>query len=76
MIVLLYFDWFGAVEELKEMEGKMIGAFARTDGVEYKGRYAPDNRKFHFANMFETKSYEKVLESLQIQKCLQESIRS
>ena len=64
MIVLLYFDWFGAVEELKEMEGKMIAAFARAEGVEYKGRYGPDNRKFHFVYVFETKSYEKLLDVL------------
>jgi len=56
VIVLLYFDWFGALEELKEMEEKMIAAFAPADGVEYKGRYAPDNRKFHFVYVFETKS--------------------
>jgi len=44
VIVLLYFDWFGTAGELKELEGKMITAFAQADGVDYKGRYAPDNR--------------------------------
>jgi hypothetical protein len=64
VIVLLYFDWFGAMNELEEMEGKMTAAFARSDGVEYRGRYAPDNRKFHFVYVFETSSYEKLLDVL------------
>ena len=64
MIVLLYFDWFGSAEELKELEEKLIAAFAQTDGVEYKGRYAPDNRKFHFVWVYEVVSYEKLLEVL------------
>lgn len=64
MIVLLYFDWFGTAEELKESEKKQIAAFAQADGVKYKGRYAPDNRKFHFVYMFEVESYEKLLEFL------------
>lgn len=64
MIVLLYFDWFGSAEELKEMEEKMTAAFAKVDGVKYKGRYAPDNRKFHFVYMFEVESYEKLFEVL------------
>jgi len=61
VIVLLYFDWFGTAEELKKSEEKLIAAFAQADGVEYKGRYAPDNRKFHFVYVFEVESYEKLL---------------
>jgi len=64
VIVLLYFDWFGTAEELKESEEKLIAACAEVDGVEYKGRYAPDNRKFHFVWVYEVKSYEKLLEVL------------
>jgi hypothetical protein len=64
VIVLLYFDWFGTAEELKEGEEKLAAVCAEVDGVEYKGRYAPDNRKFHFVYMFEVKSYEKLLEVL------------
>jgi len=64
VIVLLYFDWFGTAEELKEMEEKMTAACAEVGGVEYEGRYAPDNRKYHFVYVFEVESYDKLLEVL------------
>ena len=64
MIVLLYFDWFGTTEELEELEEKMIAVFAQADDVEYKGRYAPDNRKFHFVYVFEVESYDRLMEVL------------
>ena len=64
MIVLLYFDWFGTAEELSEIEDKMAAICAKKEGVEYRGRYAPDNRKFHFVYMFEAEKYEKILEVL------------
>lgn len=64
MIVLLYFDWFGTTEELEELEEKLITAFTQADGVEYRGRYAPDNRKFHFVYVFEVESYDRLMEVL------------
>ena len=64
MIVLLYFDWFGTAEELEELDEKMKAACAEADGVDYRGRYAPDNRKFHFVSMFEVESYDKLFEAL------------
>ena len=64
MIVLLYFDWFGTAEELKELDEKVKAASAEVDGVDYKGRYAPDNRKYHFVSMYEVVSYQKLLEVL------------
>jgi len=64
VIVLLYFDWFGTAEELKKSEEKLTAACAELDGVEYKGRYAPDNRKYHFVWLFEVESYDKLLEVL------------
>jgi len=64
VIVLLYFDWFGSTEELKEMEEVLTAACAKAAGVEYKGRYAPDNRKFHFVYVYNVESYEKLLEVL------------
>jgi len=60
----LYFDWFGTAKELKELDEKVKAACAEADGVEYEGRYAPDNRKFHFAYVYEVVSYEKLLEVL------------
>lgn len=64
MIVLLYFDWFGTIEELEELEEKLRVAWAEVGGVEYKGRYAPDNRKFHFVYLFEVESYDKLTKVL------------
>ena len=64
MIVLLYFDWFETAEELSEIEDKMAAICAKKEGVEYRGRYSPDNRKFHFVYMFEAENYEKILEIL------------
>ena len=64
MIVLLYFDWFGTAKELKEFEEKMTAACAEAKGVGYKGRYAPDSRKFHFVYMFEVESYDRLFEVL------------
>jgi len=61
VIVLLYFDWFGTAEELKELDEKVRAACAEADGVGYKGRYAPDNRKYHFVSVFEVESYDKLL---------------
>ena len=64
MIVLLYFDWFGTAGEVKELDEKMKAACAGADGVNFKGRYAPDNRKFHFVNVYEVESYDGLLEVL------------
>lgn len=64
MIVLLYFDWFGTVEELGALEEQTETVYAKADGVEFKGRYAPDNRKFHFVYVYETESYGRLLEVL------------
>ena len=61
MIVLLYFDWFGTAEELEELEEKMMPSLTQADSVEYKGRYAPDNRKFHFVYVFEVESYDRLM---------------
>ena len=64
MIVLLYFDWFGTAEDLEELEEKMMPVLTQADGAEYRGRYAPDNRKFHFVYVFEVESYDKLMEVL------------
>ncbi len=64
MLVLLYFDWFGTPEELKTFDRETKAAIAHAGGVRFRGRYAPDNREFHFVDVFETESYEKLLGAL------------
>ncbi len=64
MIVLFYFDWFGSAKELSELEKMMTAAAAKEGSVTYKGTYAPDSKKFHFVSMFETESYDKLMEIL------------
>jgi hypothetical protein len=64
VIVLFYFDWFGPAKELNELEKTLKSAAAKEAGVKYKGMYAPDSRKFHFVSMFETESYDKLMEIL------------
>jgi len=61
--VLLYFEWFGTVEELEEFE-KAVNVYAEADSIEFKGRYAPDDRKFHFVYVYETESYGRLLDVL------------
>jgi hypothetical protein len=41
-----------------------IQSATKGGGVKYKGTYAPDNRKFHFVGMFETESYDRLMEIL------------
>ena len=65
MIVLLYFDWFGTAEELKDGEEKLTAACAEVGGVNYKGRYYPHNRKYHFVYLFEVESFQKLLEAVE-----------
>jgi hypothetical protein len=64
VIVLFYFDWFGSAEELNEWEKMLQTAVGKGSGIKYRGTYAPDNKKFHFVAMFETKSYDKLMECL------------
>ena len=64
MIVLFYFDWFGPAKELNELAKTLAAAATKGSGIKYKGTYAPDSRKFHFVSMFETESYDKLMETL------------
>jgi len=63
MLGLSYFDWFGSPEELKKLDEIRKKACAETDGVEYKGRYDPRNRKFHWVYLFEAENLAKFEEA-------------
>jgi hypothetical protein len=49
----MHVDWFGTAEELKEIDETVKKVCAETDGVEYKGRYSPLERKFHWTYVYE-----------------------
>ena len=55
--MLFHFDWFGPAEELKQMDEAMKKACTETDGVAYKGRYSPNQKKFHWSYLFEVDNF-------------------
>jgi len=59
LLVLLHFDWFGPSEELKELDEIWKKACAETDGVEYKGRYTPRQKKYHWTYLAEAENLAK-----------------
>lgn len=63
MLVLQHIDWFGPAEELKEWDEAMKKACAETDGIEYKGRYVPHTKKYHYTYLFKVENYGKVMEA-------------
>ena len=57
MWVIQYFDWQGTMEELEEW-GKIVEKECeKGEGVKYKGRYGPHNRKYHWAYFFKVDGY-------------------
>lgn len=57
MYVLEHYDWFGPIKELDEMAKKLKEHFNGKDGVEFLGRYAPHNKKFHWTHIYKAKDY-------------------
>jgi hypothetical protein len=57
MIVLFYFDWFGSAEELREVDDNVKKACTETEGVEYRGRYTPNQKKFHWTYLIKAGSF-------------------
>lgn len=55
--LLQHFDWFGPIEELKEIDKKMKKACDETDGVELLGRYGPGQKKYHWTWIFKAEDY-------------------
>jgi hypothetical protein len=59
MLVLFHLDWFGRAEELEELDNTVKKACTETEGVVYKGRYTPNQRKFHWTYFFEAANFAK-----------------
>jgi hypothetical protein len=60
MLILLYFDWLGTPNELKDWETSIKEACAKTD-VEYNGLYSSMNKKWNYVSLFETEDYNNFL---------------
>ena len=58
MCVIQYFDWQGTMEELEKFDKVVVKECDKFEGVKYKGRYGPHNKKFHWAYFFKIESYD------------------
>ena len=61
MYILQYFDWNGTLDELEEAEKMVKKIIDETEGVDFKGRYSPHNKKYHWVFMFKTDSYDALM---------------
>jgi hypothetical protein len=57
MYVLEHFDWFGPVEELAKIDKKYREMFDGRKGIEFLGRYAPHNKKYHWTYVYNAKDF-------------------
>ena len=57
MYILSYFDWFGPIEELEDLDKKFKKHFNGSEGVEWLGRFGPQNKKFHWTYFFKAKDF-------------------
>ena len=51
MMILMHYDWAGTIEELDKLCEIWKKHAEKTDGVEWKGRLVPWNKKYHFTNV-------------------------
>jgi hypothetical protein len=59
LLVLLHFDWFGPAEELCEFDELFKKSCAETEGVKYKGRYTPRQKRYHWTYLAEAENLAK-----------------
>jgi hypothetical protein len=67
MLILLHIDWFGSAEELQESDNSLRKACDEIDGVKYKGRFTPNQKKYHWTYLFKAEnlaSWEKAWEKM------------
>lgn len=55
MYILQHFDWLGSIEKLEELDKNFKKLRDGSEGVEFLGRYSPQNKKFHWTFFFEAK---------------------
>ncbi len=59
MIILFYFDWFGTADELNQFDEMVKNVSQQIEGIEYKGRYTPNQKKFHWIWLIESEDFGK-----------------
>lgn len=57
MWIIQYIDWEGTMEELEKWDKEVEKACEKTEGVKYKGRWGPHNKKYHWAYFFKAESF-------------------
>ena len=63
MWLLQHVDFYGSDKELEELDQSFKDMAEATDGMEYKGRYSPQNKKWHWTYFFKVKDYHVAEES-------------
>jgi hypothetical protein len=63
MLLISYFDFFGEEAELKKWDKEWKKASKETDGIKFMGRYASHQARYHWCYIFETDSYDKMMEA-------------
>ena len=48
MMILIHIDWAGTEEQLKELDKGYKIAAEETEGIDFKGRLTPWNKKYHY----------------------------
>jgi hypothetical protein len=67
MMVIIYWDFFGDADELKEVDKHFKKMGDESEGVEYLGRYAPTGLKWHWAYFYKCESEEAWIKRKRIQ---------
>ena len=57
MYILQHFDWAGSIEDLEELDKNFKKLRDGSEGVEFLGRYSPQNKKFHWTFVFKAKDF-------------------
>ena len=55
--ILQHFDWYGSIDDLKELDKKFKKLRDGSEGVEFLGRFSPQNKKYHWTFVFKAKDF-------------------
>jgi hypothetical protein len=63
MLLISSFDFFGDEALLKKWDAAWKKACEETKGITYKGRYASHQARYHYCYIYESDSYDKLMEA-------------